>query len=65
LKLFFAYGFKNFNIIHPPSFVKIDTKARPYGLKVNCDALMIHATDSISRPQTKGRIHGMNIAFSY
>ena len=45
LKLFSAGGFKNFNIIHPPSFVKIDTKARPHGLKVNCDAVMIHATD--------------------
>ena len=45
MKLFFAVGFKNFNIIHPPLEVKIDTKARPYGLKVNCDALMIHATD--------------------
>ena len=61
LKLFSAGGFKNFNIIHPRIIVKIDTKARPYGLKVYCDALMIHATDLISRPQTKGRIHGMNI----
>ena len=45
LKLFSAVGFKNFNIIHPPLEVKIDTKARPHGLKVNCDAVMIHATD--------------------
>ena len=45
LKLFSAVGFKNFNIIYPPIAVKIDTKARPYGLKVYCDALMIHATD--------------------
>ena len=45
MKLFSAGGFKNFNIIYPPLEVKIDTKARPYGLKVNCDAVMIHATD--------------------
>ena len=45
LKLFFAVGFKNFNIIHPPLEVKIDTKARPHGLKVYCDAVMIHATE--------------------
>ena len=45
MKLFFAVGFKNFNIIHPPLEVKIDTKVRPYGLKLYCDALMIHATD--------------------
>ena len=45
MKLFFAVGFKNFNIIYPPIADKIDTKARPYGLKVNCDAVMIHATD--------------------
>ena len=45
LKLFSAGGFKNFNIINPPLAVKIDTKARPYGLKVYCDAVMIHATD--------------------
>ena len=61
MKLFSAGGFKNFNIIYPPIAVKIDTKARPHGLKVNCDALMIHATDLISRPQTKGRTHEMNI----
>jgi hypothetical protein len=45
LKLFSAGGFKNFNIIYPPIAVRIDTKARPHGLKVYCDALMIHATD--------------------
>ena len=45
LKLFSAGGFKNFNIINPRIIVKIDTKARPYGLKVYCDALMIHATE--------------------
>ena len=45
MKLFFAVGFKNFNIINPPLEVKIDTKASPYGLKYNCDAVIIHATD--------------------
>ena len=45
LKLFSAGGFKNFNIINPLLAVQIDTMDRPYGLKVYCDAVMIHATD--------------------
>ena len=41
LKYFFAVGFKNFNIINLPSFVRIDTKGWTHGMKID---LLQHGT---------------------